>query len=104
MSEYTPDCWVVVKISSPEETTYRLLCGWYGGYLGSNSWKMSSGITKVIKHEDHYEIHNHSGSIYHCGKEVERMSGYTMSIFSSFAEQQTDSLKFEHIEFKDMIL
>jgi hypothetical protein len=86
MSEYRPDRWVIVelKYNDSDETHRKVLAGWYGGYLGSDSWKLSSGITEIVEHDNHYEIHNHSGSVYNCGKQSQGMSGYTSGIFNSF--------------------
>ena len=42
MSDYTPDRWVIVEINSPEHGKIRKVLGsWYGGYLGSDSWRMN---------------------------------------------------------------
>lgn len=87
--EYTPDVWVVVEFTGSDvgEPYRRVLGGWYGGWGGSNSWKMSSGITETVEHTDHWEFRNASGSVYRCGKAVERYSIQTWGIFSSYAAQ-----------------
>jgi hypothetical protein len=46
MNEYTCDNWVVIKMKG-DDTHYRVLAGWSGGYLDGDSWRMNSGITKV---------------------------------------------------------
>jgi hypothetical protein len=86
MHEYTPDKWVILHIPdhSVDILQYRLLSGWYGGYLGSDEWRMSSGITQVIEHDTSYEVHNASGSIYTCYKTCEGFSAYTASILEHF--------------------
>jgi hypothetical protein len=85
MSEYTPHRWVIVEIDSKEHGKIRKVLGsWYGGYAGSDSWRMSSGVTEVIEHDNHYEVHNHSGSIYTCYKGSEGMSGYTDSVLADY--------------------
>ena len=85
---YRPDLWVVVelKYNDSDEVNRKVLASWYGGYLGSDRWKLSSGITETIEHEHHYEFINHSGSIYECGKHMQGMSGYTSGIFDSFVK------------------
>lgn len=70
---YTPDKWVILKFKSKEETWYKVLGSWYGGYLNGDSWRMSSGLVRIEDKEDHYDMHNHSGSIYRVGKESEGM-------------------------------
>lgn len=95
---YTPDAWVIVKVPSENDTHYRILAGWYGGFAGGDSWKLSSGITKIDESELLYSIHNTSGSIYTCYKNCERMSGYMSMIFTSYQK----SSGIELIEFKDL--
>ena len=41
VSTYTPDAWVVVEINSEEfGMIKKIFAGWYGGYCGSDSWKL----------------------------------------------------------------
>jgi alpha-tubulin suppressor-like RCC1 family protein len=87
MSErtYIPDKWVVVEIkTNDDEVNRKVMASWYGGYLGSDSWKLSSGITETVEYEDHYEFINHSGSVYKCGKNSFGLSGYAYSVLESF--------------------
>ena len=88
-TKYIPDCWVIVKISNADKSkvNYRVLAGWGGGYLHGDSWKLSSGIVKVIDSGDHWDIHNTSGSIYVCGKNSERFTGLMANIFAGLADQ-----------------
>jgi len=87
-SIYRSDLWVIVefKENGSDEVTRKVLASWYGGYGGSDRWKLSSGVTNIVEHEHHYEIHNHSGSIYECGKHTYGMSGYTSSVYESFVK------------------
>jgi len=87
MSVYTPDAWVILELVTPEETIYKLLAGWIGGYLGSDSWKLSSGIESMNEFDDRYEFPNYSGSLYVCYKNNEGMTGYTSTIFNGFVRQ-----------------
>ena len=74
---YNPDKWVVVKITDKENKThYRVFASWYGGYLGSDSWKMNSGINGVSLDGDVYSFYGSSGSEYKCHKKVYGVSGY----------------------------
>lgn len=68
MSDYNPDKWVVVKIG--EENLYKVFACWYGGYLGSDSWKLNSGITKATLEGYVYSFEGSSGSVYHCHKDI----------------------------------
>ena len=87
MSEYCPDAWVLLKFTTPRTTIYKILGGWYGGYLGSDSWRMCSGIERVELVEDVYWVHNFSGSVYKCHKNLERMTGLMGSIYSSWQNE-----------------
>ena len=87
MSTYTPDLWVVVEIDYDGEVIKKVLASWYGGYLGSDSWKLSSGITEVKEFDDRYEFVNHSGSIYICYKPLWGMSGYTNGVYNDLVKQ-----------------
>ncbi len=87
MSEYTPDCWVIIEIAMEGSTVQRILSSWYGGWAGSDSWRLSSGITEVEVLEGLYIIKNHSGSIYTCYKKRYGMSSYTAGILEDFKKQ-----------------
>ena len=87
MSEYTPDKWVVIEIDYDGDKFQKILSSWYGGWAGSDSWRLSSGITEVEELEDSYIIRNESGSIYTCYKERYGMSFYSMSMLESFKKQ-----------------
>ena len=105
MSTYTPDVWVVLKISSKEYgDVYKVLGGWYGGYTGADSWKINSGITKIVEHEHYYEIFGYSGSTYECPKLCEKTSSYTYSIFTSFAyEAEKNGAKVEIVDIVEIL-
>jgi hypothetical protein len=69
MSEYVPDKWVVVKIEGKNvPLTYKVFGCWYGGYLGSNSWKLNSGIKVVTEEKKYWLFEGFSGSVYKCFK------------------------------------
>jgi hypothetical protein len=71
MSEYTPDRWCVIRIPSPKETIYKVFASWGGGYAGSDSWKLNSGITQAVSVDGAWEFEGSSGSVYKC-----RVGGY----------------------------
>ena len=99
MSAYTPDCWEVVVVTSPEHgKIYKVLASWYGGFAGSDSWKLSSGIEKVIEHDDHFELPQSSGSVYLCYKGARKLSGLSASMLASFKKKLADSTSGTTIE------
>lgn len=71
---YTPDRWVITKVTINDDVSYRVMGSWYGGYLGANSWRLSSGITDYKDLGDIYSFHNVSGSTYDCHKSATGMS------------------------------
>ena len=77
MTLYSQDRWVVLEArENKEESIRKVYAGWYGGYLGSDTWKLSSGIIKVNEDEKAYEFINVSGSIYRCYKHSYGMTGW----------------------------
>ena len=86
MSNYTPDWWAIVRITFEDQQIDKVLASFYGE---SDSWRLSSGITKVDENDSHYQIHNHSGNTYTCYKNNEGMSQYAADEF----ENLQDSVK-----------
>lgn len=88
MSKYTPDAWVLVEINSKEYGKIKkILAGWYGGYCGSNEWKLSSGNLPEYKEDDFIVFPQESGSVYYCHPDCQRMTGLMASMFDSFSKQ-----------------
>jgi len=86
--KYTPDTWVLLKLSSKEHgDVYKILAGWYGGYLSGDSWKLNSGIKKVVDKEKYWKVMGFSGSEYQCYKNSEKLSGYTSEVLGRFKKQ-----------------
>ena len=82
--DYYPDKWVVLKVTPKKgKVWYRVLGSWYGGYLGSDSWRMNSGITKAEVVGPSFAFHGVSGSVYYCNKSNYGMSGYTTSVLAN---------------------
>ena len=86
MREYTPDVWVVLEFTAPEleKPMRKVFAGWYGGFTGSNSWKLNSGITEVRKDGAWWEFDGYSGSTYRCHENNYQMSGLMHGIFSNW--------------------
>ena len=86
MTTYTPDVWVVLEFDGPqlEVPTRKVFAGWYGGFAGSNSWKLNSGITKVRCEGEWFEFDGYSGSIYRCHNNNYHMSGLMHGVLSNW--------------------
>jgi len=87
MSEYKPDLWAVLKFMHNGKVTYKVLGSWYGGYLGSDSWKLNSGVTAVEVEGDFLLFKGSSGSVYRCHKNSYGMSGYASSVYAGFKKK-----------------
>ncbi len=107
MSTYTPDRWVMLKLSMPSEIkpVFKILAGWVGGYLSGDSWKLSSGTVGARVTSIHsYNVivfEQSSGSEYHCYKESYGLSGYTAGILDSWfqdAKKAGSAIKIEIME------
>ena len=69
MSDYTPDRWVVVRITDAESPPiHKVFACWFGGYAGSDSWKLNSGITRAYEDGHCFMFDGSSGSTYACHK------------------------------------
>ena len=66
MAEYTPDSWVVIKMTHKDQIIYKVLGGWSGSYVDGSSWRLNSGITKAEYDisNDVWRFHGSSGSVY----------------------------------------
>ena len=91
MSTYTPDRWQVVLLRGKGTSIKKVFAGWYGGYAGGDSWKLSSGIIGTKEFEDRYEFLNHSGSLYVCYKASQGMSSYMGSIMNGWVEDSKEA-------------
>lgn len=89
MSEYTPDTWVVLEFDAPglDKPVYKVFAGWYGGYFGSDSWKLNSGITQLRREGEWLEFDGYSGSVYRCHPDTYHMSGLMYSVLAGWRKQ-----------------
>ena len=84
MSDYRPDKWVVVKISSDKHSPiHKVFACWYGGWAGSDSWKLNSGITKATLEGYVYSFEGSSGSVYECHKDCYGTNMYGSGVLSN---------------------
>jgi hypothetical protein len=93
MSNYIPDRWVVVKISGYEDRStpvYKVFACWYGGYAGSDSWKLNSGITKATLEGFVYSFEGSSGSVYECHKDSYGYNMYGGSVLNNMIEKSKE--------------
>lgn len=95
---YSPDRWVLVDLINGDEVIRKVFAGWYGGWCGSDSWKLSSQVLETKDFGDYFEFHNHTGSIYRCHKNAHGMSGYMTDIFAGWHKQSNDKISIKLVE------
>lgn len=89
MRMYTPDRWVVLKLGIFDgKPLYKVFAGWYGGFAGSDSWKLNSGITEIRDQGAWLEFDGYSGSTYCCHKEAYGMTGLQLGILRGWQDSQ----------------
>lgn len=91
MREYTPDSWVPVLIESEEHgKIYKILCSWYGGFAGSDYWKLSSGVESINVEQGETQriltMPQSSGSVYRVGEHT-HVSSLMHAQFSHWAKR-----------------
>jgi hypothetical protein len=87
MTDYTPDRWMVLRIQTDKEILYKVFASWSGGYTGSDSWKMNSGIVRATFVDPYWEFDGSSGSVYRCHKDAYGTNGYGGAVLSNLTGQ-----------------
>jgi len=99
MSEYTPDRWLVLRIHTTKEILYRVFATWSGGYGGSDSWQLNSGIVSAQLVDSRWEFSGSSGSVYSCHTDAYGTNGYGGSVLSNMISQaQAQDIQVEVME------
>ena len=88
MSDNKPDKWVVVRIARKDTPPiYKVFASWYGGYLGSDSWKLNSGIVRAYYEGNCFVFDGRSGSTYICHKGTYGSNGYGYVVLETMIER-----------------
>lgn len=87
-----PDNWVVLKITG-DDSHYRVLAGWSGGYAQGDSWQLNSGVVSVEEVDDRLEFKGSSGSVYSCGKNSYGLRMNNAHIYNKLIELHGDSIE-----------
>ena len=93
MTEYNPDSWVVIKMVHKDQTFYKVLGGWSGGYLNGTSWRLNSGIDKAELNNDRYTFYGASGSVYNCHKESYGLKMSIAGVWNEMKEKYPDQVE-----------
>lgn len=91
MTAYTPDNWIVLCMHIPDYKHYRVLASWYGGYGGSDSWQINSGIVKCEQNGNYFNFFGESGSVYKCHKDKYKVTSIMASPLHMFEAQDIDA-------------
>lgn len=94
MGMYTPDRWTILRMQSKDDSCYKILAGFYGGFAEADSWKLSSSTVEVLDKGDYYEFVQYSGSSYICRKNSEGMSLLTKGLVDYWIDQISDKPDF----------
>jgi hypothetical protein len=100
--KYFPDKWVVIRASDGETTYDKVFASWYGGFAGSDSWKLSSAIVSMVDEGNITTFHNESGSEYVCHKNSYGTSFYSHGILESWKEALPENFTIEVLEEYDV--
>jgi hypothetical protein len=91
MSNYIPDKWVIIKISGLGfADIYKIFACWYGGWAGSDSWKLNSGISSVTQEGNVYSFAGSSGSIYECHEDSYGTNFYGSSVLDNMIKTASE--------------
>jgi len=93
--EYNPDKWMILKINDGNSIIYKVFGSWYGGFLDGDSWRVNSGITKIMfdKKTNSYRFYGESGSIYICHRDCYGVSAYGSSVIEGFIKKADGKIK-----------
>lgn len=92
MNQYSPDCWVMLRITTPTYTVYKILAGWRGTLTTGDSWKLNSGCISVRQGKNDYLVFaGASGSEYRVHPHAYRLSMTTAAMLKSFRDGVQDT-------------
>ena len=88
MSDNEPDKWIVVRITRKDcPVIHKVFASWYGGYLGSDSWKLNSGIVRAYNEGNCFVFDGRSGSTYICHKGTYGSNAYGYGVLETMIER-----------------
>lgn len=87
-ADYIPDGWEILLIN---KNLVKVFGSWYGGWNGTDNWRLNSGTIKIEEDEHYWYAHGYSGSIYALHKECQGgISMYNRSILSNFLKENVE--------------
>jgi len=106
MTEYCPDAYQFLRISSTKDNTvvYKLFAVWVGGYAGSDSWRINSGVTSIYKEGESVRVGGHSGSCYVINTST-HMTGYGQSVINRIIKRASEEgIVVEMVDLDEVVL
>ena len=91
----TPNSWVILEVNYEGEQFQKILCGWSGGYLDGDSWRMSSPIKELNIDIDSEWITaiTETGSTYNLLKESQGLRMSNAGIYNRLKEEFGDMVE-----------
>lgn len=87
-----PDRWIIVNMTLDGNTTQHVFSGGYGGYCGSDTWRLSTKIESIVKKDKIFEIETISGTQYSCNIMAYGMSSYMSNVYDNLVENNPGAL------------
>jgi len=98
---HKPDLWCILKIDG-KDPHYRVFGSWYGGYLGSDSWRMNSGIVRVEEEDGCYLFYGQSGSCYVCSKSAYGASSFGYGVIEKYISKSDKITALDDVDWMEM--
>lgn len=86
-STYYPNKWAIIKLTKDNNCVYKVLAGFFGGYIKADSWKLNSGIVSYRTDHDNYLFDGYSGSVYVCNKKLYGFSSSSLDFYNKIKRQ-----------------
>jgi hypothetical protein len=105
MTEYNPNCWVVLQMTHKDGVIYKVLGGWDGSYLNGDSWRLNSGIVKAEYDigNDLWKFYGSSGSVYNCSPITYGLRMSIYHIYQTMVSTYPNKIKLmEHQNWENM--
>ena len=98
-----PEQWVLLKIG---DDLYKVFATWRGGYTGSDTWRLNSGVQAVTIKDDSIHFQGFSGSEYICAySPASYMVGgtYLNGILNKILDSSTSISLVDYDDLEDII-
>ena len=91
--EYSPDSWVLIKVTKKEGSHYRVLAGFNEKPRNSDDWRISKDITSIDCLDNVYHFTCSSNSIYLCKKGEYELTSNIDHVWKALQNQKPDEVE-----------